>query len=211
MSEGYIKLYRSLKDKGYYKNSKYVHLWIYLLLKASYTEIEYLFENKMYHLIPGQLITGRKIISKETGISETTIERILTCFENEQQIEQQKNNKFRIISILNWSMYQQDGQQNEQQTDNQRTSSGHLADTIKKEKKEKKENNKEIIYPEWLDLNLWKDFKEHRIKLRKPLTVRAEEILLTKLAAYKEQGYNPRNLIITAIERGWQSVFAPNN
>ena len=214
MSEGYIKLYRSLKDKGYYKNSKYVHLWIYLLLKASYMETEYLFEDKIYHLLPGQFITGRKTISKETGISETTIERILSCFENEHQIGQQKNNKFRIISILNWNIYQQDGQQIEQQTDIQRTSSGHLADTIKKEKKEKKEKNiinKEIIYPEWLDISLWHDFKDHRKKLRKPLTLKAEDILLTKLGALKDQGYDPRNLLITAIERGWQSVFAPNN
>ena len=129
---GYIKLYRSLQNKGYYHNSKYVHLWVYLLMKASYQQKEYLFNNKIEHLSPGQFIVGRKTIRKETGISETTIERILDCFESEHQIGQQKNNKFRIITILNWNEYQVDGQQNGQQTDNKvdnkRTTNGQQTD-----------------------------------------------------------------------------------
>ena len=134
---GYIKLYRSLQEKGYYRNSKYVHLWVYILMKASYQQKEYLFNNQIHTLEPGQFIVGRKTIKRETGISETTIERILSCFESEHQIGQQKNNKFRIITILNWDKYQVDGQQNGHETDNKRTTNGHLADTIKKEKKEK--------------------------------------------------------------------------
>jgi len=134
---GYVKIYRSLQRKGYYHNSKYVHLWVYLLMKASYQETEYLFNNNIEHLDPGQFIIGRKTIAKETGIKETTIERILSCFESEHQIGQQTNNKFRIITILNWDMYQVAGQQNGQQIDSQRTASGQPADTIKKDKKEK--------------------------------------------------------------------------
>jgi len=110
-------------------------------MKASYQQKEYLFNNQIHTLEPGQFIVGRKTIKRETGISETTIERILSCFESEHQIGQQKNNKFRIITILNWDKYQVDGQQNGHETDNKRTTNGHLADTIKKEKKEKKEKN----------------------------------------------------------------------
>ena len=42
------------------------------------------------------------------------MERILNCFESEQQIEQQNNSKFRIISICNWDKYQNNEQQIEQ-------------------------------------------------------------------------------------------------
>ncbi len=38
----------------------------------------------------GQLLTGRKQLAQGTGISESTIERILDLLENEHQIEQQK-------------------------------------------------------------------------------------------------------------------------
>ena len=35
----------------------------------------------------GQFITGRDVLSKQTGIHPSTIDRILNYFENEQQIE----------------------------------------------------------------------------------------------------------------------------
>jgi hypothetical protein len=145
MINGYVRIYRTLTQKGYYSRSEYVHLWVHLIMKATYQDREYLFNGAIQNLEPGQFITGRKQLSKETGISETTIERILSLFESEHQIGQQKNNKFRIISILNWNEYQTDGQQNGQQTDSKRTANGHLADTNNKENKDK--NVKKFIIP----------------------------------------------------------------
>jgi len=68
--------------------------------------------------------------------------------------------------------------------------------------------NKAIL-PDWLDKEDWKDFKDHRNKIRKPMTQRAEEILIAKLNHFRDEGYNPRHLLITAIERGWQTVYEP--
>jgi len=209
MQNGYVKLYRSLKEKGYYKDSHYVHLWNHLLLSASYVEKEYLFNGTIYHLQPGEFITGRKILSNDTGIQESKIERILKCFENEQQIKQQTFNKYRIISICNWEKYQIIEQQNEQPVNNQRTTSEQQVNTIKNIKNIKKDNNKVVSLPDWLSPEDWKDFKDHRNKIRKPMTLRAEEILIGKLGHLKEQGHNPRHLLITAIERGWQTVYEP--
>lgn len=85
----------------------------------------------------------------------------------------------------------------------------HASSSSSSIKKEKKERNTPVTIPEWLEEKDWQDFKEHRTKLRKPMTPRAEEILIAKLTHLKEQGHNPRHLLITAIERGWQSVFTP--
>lgn len=115
--KGYIRVFRSIKDKGYYKNSKYVHLWIHLLLKAGHTEREFLFNNKIHKLKPGQLITGRNELSLETGIPGSTIEKILECFEKEGQLGQKKNSRFRLISILSWEAYQGGGQRGNIQKD----------------------------------------------------------------------------------------------
>ena len=68
METGYIKIYRSLKSKGYYKDSQYIHLWVHLLMCATYQEKEYLFNGKIEYLKPGQFITGRQRLSKDTGI-----------------------------------------------------------------------------------------------------------------------------------------------
>ena len=84
--EGWIKVYRSMKERGWYQSSKHVHLWIHLLLQANHKEREVRPGGKDIIIKPGQFITGRKQLSKETGISETTIERVLTDFEKERRI-----------------------------------------------------------------------------------------------------------------------------
>lgn len=135
--KGYIKLYRSLQDKGYYSDPEYVALWVHLLMCASYQQKEYFFNGKIGHLKPGQFITGRDSLSKTLTIHRSKVERILKVFENEHQIEQQTTNKFRIITILNWEEYQVSEQQNEQPVSIQRATNEQQMSTIKKEKKEK--------------------------------------------------------------------------
>lgn len=112
MCEGWIKIHRQMMDKAYYKkDSERVHLWLHLLLKASHDKREEVLGGKMTICQPGQFTTGRKQLSEETGISESKVERILTYFEkNEQQIEQRKTSVNRLISIINWSEYQQSEQ-----------------------------------------------------------------------------------------------------
>ena len=92
-------------------------------------------------LKPGQLTTGRKQLSVNSGISESKVERILNAFETAHQIEQQKTTKNRLITIVNWAKYQDDEQQIKQQTNNDRTTSEQRANTLKEYKKER---NKEI-------------------------------------------------------------------
>ncbi|WP_108823477.1 hypothetical protein [Dysgonomonas sp. Marseille-P4361] len=123
MSEGWVKLYRGLTKKAFYNtDSQRVHLWIHLLLKATHTGREEMLGGKPVFCKAGQFTVGRKQLSIETGISESKIERTLTYFEKiERQIEQQKTNTNRLISILNWSEYQS----SEQQVNNDRTTSEH--------------------------------------------------------------------------------------
>jgi DNA-binding transcriptional regulator YhcF (GntR family) len=147
MENGYIKLYRSLTEKGYYRDSEYVHLWVHLLMKAGYRDKEYLFNKGIQVLKPGQFITGRNALAKETGIASSKVQRILKCFENEHQIEQQATNKFRIISICNWGEYQDSEQQIKQQVNSKRTASEQQVNTNNKDKKEK--NN--IYAPDFLN------------------------------------------------------------
>jgi uncharacterized phage protein (TIGR02220 family) len=141
---GWVRLYRSIRDKGWFKKSEYVHLWIYLIVEASHTEKEYLWNGKNIKLKAGQFITGRKKISENTGICQSNVERILKCFENEQQIEQLKTSTSRCISILNYEQYQVSEQRLGQRQDNGRTTAGQRQDT-KQECKELKNEYKDYI------------------------------------------------------------------
>ena len=140
---GYIKLWRKLKEKGYYQKSQYVHLWVHLLLSANHKPKEFMFNDQIIIIKEGQLITGRKKLAEATGIADTTIERILNHFEKTgRQIEQQKTNKYRLITIINWPKYQSENSK----TDNKWTTDGQQTDTNKNVKNDK--NDKNIPAPE---------------------------------------------------------------
>lgn len=83
----------------------------------------------------GQVFCGRKRISAETGIPETTIERVLDLLENGHYIGQQKTTKYRVITILNWKEYQS--------RTAKRTTNGQQADTYKNVK----ECKEDIVAP----------------------------------------------------------------
>ena len=140
-SSGWVRVFRSLTSKGYYKRSNYVHLWVHILLKANHKGSKFFWKGQEYTLKPGQFITGRNKLSEETGISPSTIERILKCFESEQQIGQRKTNGFRLISVTCWDEYQQSGQANGQRMDSEWTASGQRVDTYNNDKNNKNDNN----------------------------------------------------------------------
>lgn len=133
----WIKLYRKIKEKGWYQDSHYVHLWVHILIKANHDEKEFLWNGQIHKTKRGQFITGRDKLVMETGINRSKLERVLECFEKEGQIEQQKNNKFRLITVLNYENYQT----SEQPVSNKRATSEQPVSTYKelKETKELKE------------------------------------------------------------------------
>ena len=156
-------MHRALLDNPIARKAEYAWLWVRLLLKANYKETKFVFNNKVEILKPGQLLTGRKKLSKETGIKETQVYKILNFLEKEQQIEQQKTNKFTVITIRNWGRYQQEKQQKEQPSDNQATTKRQPSDTYKNIKKEKKDNKKiYIAVIDYLNRKTGKKFKTTR-------------------------------------------------
>jgi hypothetical protein len=106
-------------------------------MKATHSDKEFFSKGMTVILNPGQFVTGRDALSKETGIHSSKIERILKTFEIEQQIEQQKSNAGRLISILSWCKYQLNEQQIEQPVNNGRTTDEQPVNTIKNDKNDK--------------------------------------------------------------------------
>ena len=140
--DGYIKLYRKLLDNPIVcKDVETLGIWIYLLLNATHKKIDVLFNSEKTTLEPGQLITGRKTIAAKLRVSESKVERTLKMLKNEHQIEQQTTSKNRLITILNWELYQNSEQQIEQQVNNKRTTSEQQVNTNKNEKNVKNERN----------------------------------------------------------------------
>lgn len=129
--DGWVKLSRCvLDDPLLNKDPEHLALWVHLLVNAAFEPTPALLGGKRVMLQPGQLTTGRKQLSLNSGIKESKVERVLNAFESAQLIGQQSTNKNRLITILSWSNQCDDGQQSGQQSDNERTTSEQPADTL---------------------------------------------------------------------------------
>ena len=150
--EGWIKLHRQiLENPIVMKDSDHLAVWIYLLLNATHKEYPVIFKGEKMTLKAGQLITGRKVISEKLGVSESKVKRILTSFENDQQIDRQRSNQNSLISICQWSSFQQDDQPNDQPVTSQRPASDQPVTTNKNVKNVKNVKN--------INKNIYGEFK----------------------------------------------------
>src|SRR6185437_11375246 len=143
---GWIKLFRSLKNKPWYNKSEYVHIWIHLLIKANHKPGEWVYKGQSIQVKRGQFIASRKSISEETGVNESKVERILKYFEIEQQIEQENLFTSRLISIVSYENYQTSEQDIEQQMNSKRTASEQQVNTNKNVKNKKNEEEVKVKY-----------------------------------------------------------------
>lgn len=137
MTIGWIKLHRALGKHPIASDPHSISVWVHLMLMANFAPSKKLVNGRMMEIGAGQLITSRKSLSEKTGVQESKVERILKMLESEQQITQHGASKFRVISIVNWEMYQGDEQQSEQQMNTKRTAGEQQVNTLEEGKKPK--------------------------------------------------------------------------
>jgi len=204
--DGFVKIYRQLLDNPVVcKDADHLAVWIYLLLKATHKEQPHMFKGKRITLMPGQFTTARSLIANDLHLADSKVQRVLKCFEIEHQIEQQMSNEKRLITVLNWNKYQENERQSEHPVNSDRTASEQRVNIQQECKNVKNDKNERNIYSPLAQAV--EDFKEHRRKLRKPMTDHAVDLLLKKLDELANTDEQKIKLIEYAIERGWQSVF----
>ncbi len=148
---GWIKLHRKLLDSKIFSNPNILKFWVWALLKASHSDAEQLVGLQTVTIKKGQFVFGRKVASKELDMTESNAYKILKWLEKEKMITVNSNNKFSLITVVNWDFYQgcfdEEGQQSnskvtttKQQNNNKGTSKEQQSNTNKNEKNEKKKN-----------------------------------------------------------------------
>jgi len=124
MNRGYVKLWRKSLDAGWIKNHKLWAFWSYCLMKASNRDYDAIVGLQVVKLSPGHFICGRKKAAAETGLTEREIRTIMTSLINCGNLTIKTTNKFSIISIVNWTIYQSDNSESDQQNDQPETNKG---------------------------------------------------------------------------------------
>ena len=147
MIGGFAKIHRSILEWEYYTDLTTFKLFLHLVLKANIKDVRY-----MGQTVPrGSLVIRERVIGEECGLTyqevRTALKKLLTTGE----ITKKSTNKFTVVSLVNYSLYQDEvnGKQrttNEQSTHHQRTINAPLThiEEEEKEEKERKKNKKNL-------------------------------------------------------------------
>lgn len=138
---GWISLYRKFMEWEWYTDANTMRLFLHLLLKANHQDGNW--QGKT--IKRGQVVTGRKSLSNELKISEQAIRTSLNKLKMTNEITIETTNKFSIITIEKYDVYQdnqkENNQQNDQQTTNEQPTSNQQSTT-----NNNNNNNNNIIY-----------------------------------------------------------------
>lgn len=160
--EGYILLHKKMQKWQWYQDSQTVHLFLHLLLSAS-------FENKNWKGIEikrGQAVSGLTSLKENTGISVQSLRTCLDRLKSTGEITVKSTNKFSIITIVKYNDYQlrpkiSTGKSTGKLTNDQQTTNKQLTTSNKDNKVNNINNITKVIEPKEFgnpEINLAMDF-----------------------------------------------------
>lgn len=146
--EGYVNLWRKSIDSSVFKNPEIWKFWCWCLMKATWQPYKAKVGLQSIELLPGQFIFGLEKASKEINISIRKIRGANKLLEKEGNLTIKTTNKFSIITICNWEIYQNiekiKGKQNGKQRANKTSKKGNIQELINNNNKDK------ILYGEFV-------------------------------------------------------------
>ena len=114
--DDYILLYRKSLDSAVRQSPEIWFVWTWCLLKATYKRrsVPVLtgVGRSQVDLLPGQFIYGRKSAAKELQLPESTVRLKMERLVALDAISMQSATHFTIVSICNWSRYQNSPEKN---------------------------------------------------------------------------------------------------
>lgn len=111
---GYFALFRSLLSSDWAKDTAKLALWVRLLSQASRVSRQISFNNKLWQLKPGQLVTKVELLcsllsdSEGNRKSRDQVKRMLDFFEKKGMISRSGDRFGTVITVINYGKYQCD-------------------------------------------------------------------------------------------------------
>ena len=139
MHRGYVKLWRKAFDSGLHRNHMAFTAWMWILGHAAHKPHRQIVGSTFVDLKPGQLVVGRKSLSVELGMSERNIRTVLQLLEKCENVTIKPTNKYSILTVVNWELYQAEDIQATNKPTSSRPAPDQPPTTIKNEKNEKHE------------------------------------------------------------------------
>jgi hypothetical protein len=128
---GFVKLHRAVRGTAIAQHPEYFAAWVHILCMATHKTRQQVVGTKIVDLKPGDLVFGRHKFSATTGISENKVRSALKVMTGLGMIASKSHSKFSVISITNWTKYQDQPPANNQQITSKPPASNHEQECIK--------------------------------------------------------------------------------
>tara|TARA_Y100000401_G_scaffold38325_1_gene28918 strand:+ start:14669 stop:15439 length:771 start_codon:yes stop_codon:yes gene_type:complete len=138
MDKGWISIHRKILKNPLVKFSKkysYAEAWLWLLLRATYSNQKVVLGADIYHLKSGEIITSQKKLRLQFGWGTSRLKTFLNLYKKDNMIDVKTNKKLTMITIINFSNLQKKRDTNESQTNHKQS---HI-------NKDKNKDNKESL------------------------------------------------------------------
>lgn len=103
---GYILLARKLLENPIFNKPELLQLWVYCLEKANHKPKPFIFNNEEIEIKRGQFISGRSVIATDLKQNPNTTYKRLKLLEKLSYLDVKSNNKFSLITCINYELYQ---------------------------------------------------------------------------------------------------------
>lgn len=138
---GFVRIYRSILDNPTFRNVEEAMFFAFLVLKANWRSGERRYDERVYKLERGDLVLGERKLAEAFGWSRQKLRGLMTRLEATDMLTrkwvQHGNQRTPVITICNYSHYQDVKEALDQGLDQERPNVG----PPKKEGKEVKDSN----------------------------------------------------------------------
>lgn len=114
--KGYIKIYRKFRDWEWYSEPVVKDVFLHLLITASWEDSRY----KGHEIKAGQTIITVSGLASELGVSTRQVRTAIEKLESTGEITRKTTNRFTVVTVENWSLYQADYDDDDKQMTNKR-------------------------------------------------------------------------------------------
>ncbi len=102
MTEGWVKLHRSITDWEWYKEPYTRLIFEHLLYTANHAPAKW----RGIDIEPGQTVTSIKKLAEANGITEQRTRTAINHLKSTGEITSKATNKYTLITVVNWALYQ---------------------------------------------------------------------------------------------------------
>jgi len=141
VSEGWIKIHRSMREWRWASEPNMVSLWVHLLINACWEDRNW----KGVSVKRGQVIFGRKEWAEKCGITEQSLRTCIERLKSTNEITIESTSKYSIVTVVNYEEYQAKEEESTSQSTTTSTSNQPATNQQLTTSKERKEDKKERI------------------------------------------------------------------